>query len=172
MDRRGFTLTELVLTVALISITMAIVVPGFATMLQRMRVDGAVRDIVSDVRDARAKAINTGWEYRVVGYRAASPGPFRNHYRVMARSSPAVTWPADNVDAFESSTQIAERWVEVGSRHPGVSLKFRRPRFNITFDSRGAAPTAAGSFNPLEIIGEGGQTTTLAVSVVGSVTID
>ena len=168
MSRKGFTLTELTLAMALVGITLAIALPAFSNVMRSARLNGAVRQLVSDVREVRSQAVATGWDYRIVGYRDAEAS-FSNQYRVVARRSSA-SWPSDSAAPFRSDTQIAERWIDLASFHPGVTFSSSDPRFQVTFDSRGVSTDAATSFNPLQMIGADGESRSLNVSLIGRVT--
>jgi prepilin-type N-terminal cleavage/methylation domain-containing protein len=169
MSRRGFTVMELMVAVALGAILAAMAAPGFVEMVRRGRQFSAVRRVVSDLRDARSRAISTGWEYRVVGYDADTTGDRPNQYRVLARRSTAVAWPGEEDAPFQSDTQLAARWVDVAAEYPGVRFDSEDTRFELTFDSRGTAADASDDFNPLRVIGHDGLESSLTVSVVGGI---
>lgn len=168
-SKKGFSSLELLVTLALVGLLLLIAVPAFSNILRRSRLDGAARQIVSDVRDARSQAIATGWDYRVVGFRFTSGNARRNQYRVVGRRSSAIAWPADTSPKFQSATQLAREWVDVATLYPGVRLVSPAGRFEVTFDSRGTAETS--EFNPLLARHPGLQQKSITVSVVGSVRV-
>jgi prepilin-type N-terminal cleavage/methylation domain-containing protein len=168
MCKRGFTIVEFMVALVIVALLAAIAVPGFSAVLQRSRLDAATRQIVSDFRESRSRAISTGWEYRVVGWDADDSGSSANRYRVFARRPPAA-WPADDVAPFENGTQLAGQWVNIASRFPGVEMHADSSRFFVTIDSRGRA--SGTSFNSLELVGHDGVTNSVTVSAVGSVRI-
>lgn len=171
MKEKGFTMLEVLCALTVGAIAVAIVIPGFSNVLRRSRLDAAVRQVVLDVREARARAVSTGWEYRVVGYgNDEDDADLRNQYRLLARRSSVVDWPAEDSVSFESATQLAENWIDLQGRFPGVTLGTADPRFELTFDARGSA--TAGEFNPLTITGHDDEEKSLTVSVVGSIRIE
>ncbi len=156
---------------ALGAIVLAVAVPSFDAVLDRMRLNTAMRQVLSDVREARSQAISMGWEYRIVGYDTDATVARRNQYRVFARRSAAVDWPDEDVVPFVSDTTRAGAWVDVGSAYPGVEMDAGQTRFVLTFDARGTAPGAAAAFNPLRLTGEDGMETSVSVSVVGGLEV-
>jgi type IV fimbrial biogenesis protein FimT len=61
----GFTLMELILVVVVMGIVAAIAIPAFMGFLPGMRVNGAARQIMSDLMDARMEAVKQNHEYKV-----------------------------------------------------------------------------------------------------------
>jgi prepilin-type N-terminal cleavage/methylation domain-containing protein len=169
----GLTLVELVVVVAIMGMLAMIALPFFTGSIQASRLEGAARQIASDMREAQARASLTGWQYRVVGHNESSGDAHSNQYRLMGRSSAAIAWPADTVGAFESTTQMAGNWVDVDTLYPGVTINpaSASSQFWVTFDSRGVAIDIAASCNPLLLSGENGTSKSLRVTTAGSVRI-
>jgi prepilin-type N-terminal cleavage/methylation domain-containing protein len=65
-DERGFTLTELVATIVILGILIAIAVIIFLALLERWRVDTATRQLVGDLRRAHGSATNELTDWRVM----------------------------------------------------------------------------------------------------------
>ena len=65
-DERGFTLAELMTTIAILGILIAIAVIVFLALLERWRVDTATRQLVGDLRLAHGSATNELTDWRVV----------------------------------------------------------------------------------------------------------
>src|SRR5919106_790037 len=65
-DERGFTLPELLTTIAILGILIAIAVIVFLALLERWRVDTATRQLVGDLRLAHNSATNELADWRVV----------------------------------------------------------------------------------------------------------
>jgi len=171
MASKGFTLIEMMVVIALAAILMAFAVPAFVQTYDRMHHDAAVRRLASDVREARSKAIAMGWEYRIVGYRGDATSARKNQYRVLARKSGAVAWPDEEAATFVSDTQRASNWINVAEDYPNVDIEAGVSRFEVTFDSRGAAPDAPADFNPVRVVHKTGLESEITVSVVGGVRI-
>lgn len=62
---KGFSLVELIVVVALIGIITAIATPSFMDWRRNVEYRAAARDIVSMMREAKARAISTNREHRV-----------------------------------------------------------------------------------------------------------
>jgi prepilin-type N-terminal cleavage/methylation domain-containing protein len=159
LKRNGFTLSETLVALAIGGLLVLVAVPAFLNMIKVSRLRAAARQTVGDLREARAQAIATGWECKIVGFGAASGDPNRNRYRIVARQTSAVAWPADTSPVFKSVTQRADPWMDVGSAFPGVQLdpggSSTNDRFEIVFDSRGAATASVNDFNPFRVVGNG-----------------
>ena len=168
---KGFTMLELLVAMAIGALIILAGSTALGEAVRHARHGAAARQVLSDLRDARARAIATGWEYQVVGYDGDETGSRRNQYRVLARRSTAVAWPDEESAPFQSDTQMASRWIDVGTGYPGIDFDTSDPRFELTFTARGAAP-GAGDFNPLRILGPGGLEAVLTVSLVGGTRLE
>jgi Tfp pilus assembly protein FimT len=149
-----------------------VAVPAFLSMIKVSRLHAAARQTVGDLREARAQAIATGWECKVVGFGATSADPNRNRYRVIARQTSAIAWPSDTSPVFKSSTQRVEPWMDMSSAFPGVQLDpggtSSNDRFEIVFDSRGSATPSPNDFNPFRVVGNG-KPAVITVSAPGGI---
>lgn len=170
MSRKGFTVAELLVALTIGGLVVAISLPAFMATLRRSRLNAAVRQVTSDLREARSQAITTGWEYRVVGFDGGSMTR-RNQYRSLGRSSTAGAWPDIDATPSRSDTQFAGTWTDIGVQFPGVALESEDEGFDVTFDARGAAPAAEDEFNPLTVSSVAGETT-LTISVSGAIRIE
>lgn len=170
---KGITLPELLVVAAVAVILMGVSMPAFLTMRENARLKGAVMHVVSDVQDARSRAIVTGWQYRLLGFNAGADSAYRNQYRLLARRSSAVPWPEQTTAPFESATQVAGLWVDLVALYHGVRLNPEEitASFWITFDGRGVPIEINGSASPLRIAGGQGASRAVLVSPVGSVRV-
>jgi len=65
-DNKGFTMIELVVILAILSVMALIAIPDYInTILPRHRLNGAARDIMTDMRHARMRSASVNREYRV-----------------------------------------------------------------------------------------------------------
>jgi len=176
-SKRGLTLVELVIAMMVMVILLAVAIPAFMALLQRSQLDAAVRQVMSDVREAQSRATLTGWQYRLIGFDIDSGDTHKNQYRVVGRSSSAVAWPIETVAAFNSptpppgATQMAGNWVDVNRMFPDVKLDTSdaTTRFWVSYDSRGVA-FEMNSF-PLNLSHKSGQKQCLGVTAAGSIRV-
>ena len=65
MNKKGITLMELIIVMAIIAIGAVLMVPNIGAWLPNYRLKSAARDIVSTMRVAQMKAVTSNVEYRV-----------------------------------------------------------------------------------------------------------
>lgn len=132
----GFTLVELMITVAVLVVLVTLAVPSFVDFFDRYRLRGAGDAVVSLVSNARAEAIRNdlevsiamtggGEDWCIGGQAAALP----SGGLPAAVATPCVCNPADATKCLVAGQRFA---VEVGA-HPGVSVGALPAAF--TFDS-------------------------------------
>ena len=63
---KGFTLIELIITISIASIIMVILAPELQKIMTRNRLNGAGRQIVNDLMNARMKATSQNNRFRVI----------------------------------------------------------------------------------------------------------
>ena len=183
--RRGVTLIEMLVVVAVLAIIVAVGLPNVMSALQRARSRGAADLISTAMRDARSRAIATGWQFRVFGFNAAS-GTLPNQFRIEGRSSPALAWPASNVPGpLSSSTRSADPWFVMAKEYPGVRLNAGDAgacpdplgggaySFCIAYTSQGLMTTSyQGAGGGLQVTGiQGNVAKTVTATLAGAVRV-
>ncbi|ACD95870.1 pilus assembly FimT family protein [Trichlorobacter lovleyi] len=66
MNNRGFSLTELIVVIALISIMLAVATLNFNDWQKKYNIEGQVKEMLGDLTDVRTRAIATKQQHRVI----------------------------------------------------------------------------------------------------------
>ncbi|QOX79207.1 prepilin-type N-terminal cleavage/methylation domain-containing protein [Trichlorobacter lovleyi] len=66
MSNRGFSLTELIVVIALISIMLAVVTLNFNDWQVKYNIEAQVKEMLTDLTDVRSRAISTKQQHRVI----------------------------------------------------------------------------------------------------------
>jgi type IV fimbrial biogenesis protein FimT len=159
---RGFTLVELMVTIAVLAVLMALALPSFTPLMERWRVRSASEDLQATLYFARSEAIKRGGGVTVVagdgGASCAATG-WSCGWRVFAPNATVTSDPplqvtnaptsvtitlADNT----SSTLTVDRWGVITGETGGNSLTFRLvPKDKATTDvAANSVCVGAGGF--------------------------
>jgi prepilin-type N-terminal cleavage/methylation domain-containing protein len=65
MNKKGFTLIELIVVFVIIAVTAVLIVPNIRGWLPRYRLKSATREIVSTMRTAQMKAVSNRMDYQI-----------------------------------------------------------------------------------------------------------
>jgi len=172
MRERGLSLVEIVIVISITTVMAMVALPAFMNYQRTARLNGASREVAAAIQEARWRAVQTGWQFRIVGYGDEAATTLKNRFRLIARSSTTVTWPLDTASPTSSSTVIVEPWVNVGTNYPGVyvnpGVTTASGRFVATFDPRGAAIERV-SVSPLVVEDIQQRARSVQVSSVGSI---
>ena len=105
-QNRGFTLMEIIVVMAVMAIGASIAIPAFMNMLPGIRLNGAARQIMGDLMDARMKAVKQNNEYKVFF--------LNNHeYKIL---------DDDNNDGVDNSGTETSRTVNIQDNYEGVTF--------------------------------------------------
>jgi type IV fimbrial biogenesis protein FimT len=111
MDRRhaGFTLVELVVTVALLGVLLSVAAPGLRQLTLNQGVKSAAFDLFSALEYARSEAIKRPGETVTLKAGASSDGSWSTGWRLLASGTKLRSWTvATNVTVADknSLTQV------------------------------------------------------------------
>lgn len=95
-DRRGFTLVELIIVIAITGIVGSIAIPNFMGLSPRARLKSAARDVVSAMQLARINAIRNSATWAVYFDTAQS------EFRVLSDDGGDGTWNDGNETVFRT----------------------------------------------------------------------
>ena len=130
-NKKGITLIELMVTVAIIGIVVGIAIPSFTSYLPRLRLNGAARDLISDLRLARSLAVGENKQYKVVFDVANESYTIRKADDTITKSTDYKN-PDQNYRGIESDSVVDKNGTAVTS---------------IEFGFNGTATTANGLDN-------------------------
>lgn len=148
----GFTLVELMVTLAVLAILVALAAPSFADFFDRYRLRGAADDAMSLIANARTAAVENNREINIdfggttanwcIGANAALDPPDGDAY------PPAVA--CDCAQAAECMVEGQRLAVDLG-RHEGVSVNAVDSSY--TFNNKLGTVTSAGAIlEPVEVV--------------------
>ena len=128
-NRKGFTLTEVVVTLSILGVMTAISIPSYISWLPKHRLQTSARQIYDDLNLAKMQAVRSN---TVV---VAQFDPLNNQYTIFLDAN--GSWSPD-------ATETKIRWnatLEKGVTITGTTIPFN----TIGFNNRGMLPFGAGA---------------------------
>lgn len=147
-NHRGFTLTELMIVVALMAILAAIAVPNIIAQMPKYRLNGAARQVLGDLVAARMQAVSQNNETKVF---------FLDNHRYMILDDDDNDGTADTGEATQTKDIQADYYDVTFSPIPGT---------DPVFQPRGTAS------NMTIILANSSGTKTITISTAGRVKIN
>ncbi len=173
--RPGFSITDMMAACSVMATLSLMAIPAFNNTISSSRMDGAARQLMSDVHEARSRAVTTGWRFRIVANDGTVDGAHRNQYRIEGKSSGACDntgWPAETWGVTSSSTIWVGPWVDLNTQYPDIALAplGGSGSFSACFDGKGIA-TFQGGLSGVQVSNRSGVTRSIHISTAGSVQI-
>lgn len=127
LNERGITFIELMTVVAVIGIMAALAVPSFLSYMPKLKVKAAARDVVSQLRLARSKAVSERRPYGVM-------------FNVSTRS---ITLFADTDNPVAQTYSTSDSLIDCDTLSTDINLNSCTYANNcVVFSSTGAASTS------------------------------
>jgi len=147
VNKKGFTVVEMMVAMGIFAIMTAIAVPSYLSTQPGLRLNGAAREVLGKLMWARAKAVELNTTY-------------------------TVTFPTSSTfqifnDANGNGSADAGEWnqtIDIQTDYPGIT--FSKSGSDPIFNGRG---TASGSTTIT--VSNGGSTRTVTVSATGNVRV-
>ncbi len=102
--QRGFTMAELLVTVAVVAILLSIAAPSFGKMLSKRRLEGAATELFNDLQYARSQAVADNRQVQLVAttssYVISAVNPPAKTYRTVSELPPDVALNAGATVVF------------------------------------------------------------------------
>lgn len=154
-NRKGFTLTELSVTLGILSLMSAISIPSYISWLPRHKLQTSVRQIYDDMNLAKIRAVKDNT------VAVAIFSQLNNNYTIFLDAN--GSW---SVDATE--TKIREN----ASFENGVTISNITLPFNTTgFNNRGMLPTGAAPGGQIDLTNATGIIMRVNVNTAGNISI-
>ena len=157
-NRNGWTVIEMMVVVIILAIVISMGALAQPRLLGNYRLSAATRQVVTDLRLLRAKAISQNGRFRMI-FDANS-----NTYRAERLNSASAAWEPYALYRRGSDVDASQRPVSMPS---GVTTT---ASVEVTFDPRGTVEITSGS-QPITLSVSGPRTRRIAISVAGLVSI-
>jgi type IV fimbrial biogenesis protein FimT len=159
----GFTLIELVITVAIMVMMLAVAMPLFFQIMAQRRLTAAVERVTGDLRYAQSQAVTQGGLFRLhEGGDAGQAGKYRLEQSTDggATWTPLTAWYDLSTDYKGSSVQGIKDNAGAGAT-----------RYWIGFNAQGAATGPAGVVYPVDltVVAATGSTKTKQILRTGTI---
>lgn len=127
-NSKGFSITELIIVIALIGIFVAIAAPSIVTQITHLRLTRSVRDVVTELNAARFKAIAKNTRYQV-------------EFTVNSGATPPDSY---QLQSWNGAAYVDEPGRAAGQLGDGISITSPGgSTFDVEFYPNGAATAAS-----------------------------
>ena len=146
LGRKGWTLIEILIVIAVAVILIGVSIPFFGGVMQTYRLNAATRQVVSEIRMAQSLAVSRGGVYGFHWGGDPAITKSDSEYRIERRGGAACAdWPPEN-DTTGNADVITE-WMDLSTEYSNITIQsivdngapFPQTAGGVMFDSRGAA---------------------------------
>jgi len=132
--RNGFTMVEMVVTVAILAIMAAVALPSFSTLIANNRADSETGDLYRALNYTRLEAINRGLSVRIT---PASPGVWTGVLNITLTSTGTTLRVIPGMSSSAGLTfNTAPTYIEFnnlgGLTYPAAALTFTYTQATVT----------------------------------------
>jgi prepilin-type N-terminal cleavage/methylation domain-containing protein len=164
----GYSALELLLVVAILGIFAAASLPHLMDAMQRARANGAAEVLAVAIRDARMRAINNAYQYRVSAYDGTGAVP--NAFRIEGSADGGVTWPATGTVTTPAGP-LNDVYTDLAKEFKTAQTQVAGGTFRVTFDSRGQRVGACVPATCVVQVTTAARTATVTVTTAGGVRV-
>ena len=157
-NKGGFTAIELMVAVGILGILMTLAMVSQSKLLPHYRLSAASRQVVTDVRLLRAKAVSQNDRFRMI-FAAGEDA-----YRAERRNPSSGAWEPYALYRRGAATAGSNQPVSLPS---GVTIV---SAIELTFHPRGTIDVSVGA-SPIVLSAPGSRTRSVSVNVAGMITI-
>jgi len=168
-SEEGFTLVELIIVIALISVVSAIAVPNIVVMRQNAELRGAARDLISNIQLTKITAIERN-KYCAITFNTSPAG-----YTVYVDANENLQYDGPPDDEPVKSVLLSDYGTTSydSSQGGGDGLTFSNPSNAIAFAPDGLPKSLSGfGAGTVSLKNDQNKTTSVVVSSAGNIRIN
>jgi prepilin-type N-terminal cleavage/methylation domain-containing protein len=156
-NRNGWTLIELIVAIGLLAVMLSIGSLAQGKLLPQYRLSAAARQVVTDLRLLRSKAISQNHQFRMI-FDSGS-----NTYRAERWDSATSAW--EHYALYRRGATVS-----VGAQPVSLPGSVTTSAVQVTFDPRGTVDITSGT-QPIVLTAPGPRTRNVSINVAGLIDI-
>ncbi|MGA1825828.1 MAG: GspH/FimT family pseudopilin [bacterium] len=155
-DQSGFTVTELAMVMAILSILAVVTIPNIKAMMPRIRLNSAAQRIVTDLQFARIRAIARRKEYQVV-----FSGDTESYKIEEGAKAYGSSWPGTIVDTIRDFDDVNNSYYFKG-------IDFDAGNITLTFSPKGLLSSGSST---IKIMNSNEQKKSIKINIAGRIKV-
>ncbi len=180
MGNRGFTVLELFMAIAIAGILIGAGMPSFLALIQSSRLDGATRQVLSEIRAVQSLAVTRGGIFGFHWGGDPLVGMVPSVYRIESNpTGNCADWPPPGASKADPNPDVITDWFDLAGEYSGITITAVQdnggtPLGGVIFNSRGASvnPCTVVNFPVTVTVLDGlGATRTIQIRSAGSMRI-